>query len=118
MSGVVELFYMPCLQYFPSTYFQFLTLVQGKLPFDDDDIRKLLGKVKSGVFTMPAFLPKEAQDLISRMLTVDPSKRITITQIKEHPWFLSNSPEPGAFLPPVSVEDMVNIPKPVSKQSN
>jgi serine/threonine protein kinase len=85
-------------------------LLTGKLPFDDDDIRKLLGKVKSGVFTMPAFLPKDSQDLISKMLTVDPSKRITIQQIKEHPWFNSNSPEPHNFLAPVSVEDMTASP--------
>lgn len=41
----------------------------------------IYGVFFSGVFSMPAFLPATAQDLIHRMLTVDPAKRITITQV-------------------------------------
>jgi len=37
---------------------------------------------------MPAHLPKELQDLIRLMLTLDPKGRITIQQIKQHPWYL------------------------------
>eukprot|EP00951_Prasinocladus_malaysianus_P012219 scaffold90990_cov17-Prasinocladus_malaysianus.AAC.1 len=33
----------------------------------------------------------EAQDLISRMLTLDPAHRITIPEIWEHPW-VKNGP--------------------------
>lgn len=62
-------------------------LLTGKLPFDDDNIRRLLSKVKSGVFSMPQFLHKDIKDLLWKMLTVDPSKRITVPEIKEHPWF-------------------------------
>lgn len=65
-------------------------LLTGKLPFDDENIRTLLAKVKTGVFTMPPYLSAEAQDLISKMLTLDPKKRITIRQIREHPWFIAN----------------------------
>ena len=64
-------------------------LVSGKLPFDNENIRVLLGKVKTGVFTMPAFLPREIQDLISKMLVVDPKKRITMDGIRNHPWYKS-----------------------------
>lgn len=35
---------------------------------------------------MPPFIP-EIQDLISRMIVVDPLKRLTISQIKQHPAF-------------------------------
>lgn len=64
-------------------------LVTGKLPFDDENIRKLLTKVKSGVFTMPPYLHRDIQDLISKMLTVNPEERISIEEIKKHPWFNS-----------------------------
>ncbi|EGC32558.1 hypothetical protein DICPUDRAFT_49516 [Dictyostelium purpureum] len=65
-------------------------LLTGKLPFDDENIRRLLNKVKNGAFSMPPYIHKDAQDLLTRMLTVDPSKRISIKEIKEHPWFTSN----------------------------
>ena len=41
---------------------------------------------------MPPF-SEPAKDLISQLLTLDPSKRITITQIKQHPFFRMNLPE-------------------------
>jgi serine/threonine protein kinase len=81
-------------------------LLSGKLPFDDESIGKLLAKVKRGIFSMPAFLPKEAQDLINKMITVDVSKRITMQGIKEHPWFKSNNPLPQNTMVLVSVEEM------------
>jgi serine/threonine protein kinase len=36
---------------------------------------------------MPNFISAEAKDLIKRILTTDPEKRITIEEIKTHPWF-------------------------------
>ncbi|PRP84551.1 hypothetical protein PROFUN_05886 [Planoprotostelium fungivorum] len=65
-------------------------LLTGKLPFDDDNIRRLLTKVKSGIFSMPPFLHKDVKELLWKMLTVDPTKRFTIAQIKENSWFNSN----------------------------
>lgn len=41
---------------------------------------------------MPPF-SEPAKDLISQLLTLDPSKRITIQQIKQHPFFRMNLPE-------------------------
>lgn len=64
-------------------------LLTGRLPFDEEDgnIRNLLLKVQKGEFEMPDDdeITKEAQDLLARLLTVDPSKRITIREILKHP---------------------------------
>lgn len=70
----------------------FYALLAGHLPFDDPSVRNLMAKVKLGRYQMPPFLP-EIQDLISRMLAVDPTKRITIDQIKEHPGFKLGFPK-------------------------
>ncbi|KAJ3569359.1 hypothetical protein NPX13_g6113 [Xylaria arbuscula] len=58
------------------------------LPFDDPDgdVPRLLHKAAKGVYVMPKFLSKEAQDLISKMLIVDPTKRISIRKIWQHPF--------------------------------
>ncbi|KAI0506149.1 hypothetical protein F5B22DRAFT_474181 [Xylaria bambusicola] len=61
-----------------------------QLPFDDPDgnVPKLLAKAAKGSYVMPRSLSKEAQDLIRKMLTVDPAKRISIRKIWQHPFML------------------------------
>lgn len=60
-------------------------LLTGHLPFNDDNIKRLLLKVQAGKYQMPQAISLEAQDLISRILVVDPDKRITINDILLHP---------------------------------
>ncbi|KCV67853.1 CAMK/CAMKL/BRSK protein kinase, variant [Fonticula alba] len=67
-------------------------LLTGNLPFDDDNIRRLLSKVKAGVYFMPPSLSEGARDLIKRMLEVDPERRITMQELIQHPWFNMNGP--------------------------
>lgn len=62
-------------------------LLTGRLPFDDDNIRTLLQKVKAGVFDMPADIDPAAQDLLSRMLEKEPEERITMPEVMAHPFF-------------------------------
>lgn len=53
-------------------------LLTGRLPFDDENIRTLLAKVKVGKYTMPSDVPPLAKELIRGMLVVDPEKRMTV----------------------------------------
>mmetsp|Transcript_26370 Transcript_26370/g.44063 ORF Transcript_26370/g.44063 Transcript_26370/m.44063 type:complete len:262 (+) Transcript_26370:306-1091(+) len=62
-------------------------LLCGCLPFDDDNLPNLMKKVKSGVYQMPNYLSFYARDLIHSILNVDPITRITIEEIRKHPWF-------------------------------
>ncbi|KAF8909385.1 kinase-like domain-containing protein, partial [Gymnopilus junonius] len=64
-------------------------LLAAKLPFDDDDCPTLLQKITLGKFDMPNDIDPRAQDLLSRMLNVDPNKRITMAEILRHPFFVS-----------------------------
>lgn len=48
---------------------------------------------------MPQYLHKDAKDLLWKMLTVDPAKRITITEIKQHPFFRGSSDNVPPFVP-------------------
>lgn len=60
-------------------------LLTGHLPFDDDNIRKLLMKVQAGKFSMPKDLSIEAKDLIHCMLRIRPEDRISMPDILNHP---------------------------------
>uniref|UniRef100_A0A3Q4HCU4 BR serine/threonine kinase 2 n=1 Tax=Neolamprologus brichardi TaxID=32507 RepID=A0A3Q4HCU4_NEOBR len=66
-------------------------LLVGALPFDDDNLRNLLEKVKLGVFHMPHFIPPDCQNLLRGMIEVDPIKRLTVTG--------KNEPEPEQPVP-------------------
>ena len=59
----------------------------GSLPFEDTDNERLYRKITEGKFETPDFLSNNANDFLHRILNVDPVKRYTIDQIKNHPWF-------------------------------
>ncbi|KAM0260620.1 hypothetical protein ACHAQJ_002683 [Trichoderma viride] len=60
-------------------------MLSATLPFDDPDLRVMMGKTKKGQYEMPKFLSPEAEDLIRRMLQVNPDNRISMKQIWQHP---------------------------------
>ncbi|CAK6979605.1 LOW QUALITY PROTEIN: serine/threonine-protein kinase BRSK2-like [Scomber scombrus] len=64
-------------------------LLVGALPFDDDNLRNLLEKVKLGVFHMPHFIPPDCQNLLRGMIEVDATKRFTLEQIQKHTWYIT-----------------------------
>lgn len=61
-------------------------LLVGQLPFNDNNIPRLYEKIQAGIKTLPSFLSQEACDLIRKMLTVDPTQRITVREVLTHPW--------------------------------
>lgn len=92
-------------------------MVTGRLPFDDDNIQRLLQKVQVGQYHLPSDLPKDLRDLIKQMLTVDPEQRISLEGIKAHPWFKSIPPKnyiEDTFVPP---SDPVIRPDPMILRS-
>ena len=83
-------------------------MVAGKLPFDDEDIQSLIHKITKGVFDMPSDLSSSCKDLISKLLTVDPSKRITFAEIKRHAWFNIGSNSNSLFsVKGLSIKDVL-----------
>lgn len=85
-------------------------LLTGYLPFDDENIRELLQKVKAGVFHMPAELSAEAKDLLWRMLEVNPRKRIKMEDILTHPLILKYKRAKGPKLPRAPTHQQLGRP--------
>lgn len=81
-------------------------LLTGTLPFDDESVQILFKKIRSGVYTTPDYLSKSVSQLIEHMLTVDPLKRATVKEIKEHEWFKVNLPD---YLFPKPNQENLNI---------
>ncbi|XP_050176453.1 serine/threonine-protein kinase PLK4 isoform X2 [Myiozetetes cayanensis] len=68
----------------------FYTLLIGKPPFDTDTVKNTLNKVVLADYEMPAFLSREAQDLIHRLLRKNPADRLSLSSVLDHP-FMSRS---------------------------
>ncbi|CAH9095782.1 unnamed protein product [Cuscuta epithymum] len=84
-------------------------LLCGTLPFDDENIPNLFKKIKGGLYTLPSHLSAGARNLIPQMLVVDPLKRISITGIRQHPWFKSCLPRYLAVPPPDAIQHIKKI---------
>jgi len=65
-------------------------MLSGTPPFYHEDNFELFELIKQGKYDYdaPAWksISTEAKDLISRLLTTDPDKRITAEEIRVHPW--------------------------------
>ncbi|XP_036113508.1 serine/threonine-protein kinase SIK2 [Molossus molossus] len=84
-------------------------LVCGALPFDGPTLPILRQRVLEGRFRIPYFMSEDCEHLIRRMLVLDPSKRLTIAQIKEHKWMLIEVPVQRPILYPQGQENEPSI---------
>ncbi|XP_023007674.1 SNF1-related protein kinase catalytic subunit alpha KIN10-like isoform X1 [Cucurbita maxima] len=84
-------------------------LLCGFLPFESENIALLYQKIKNGVYRIPNFISPAARNLISRILVVDPLRRITIPQIRQHPWFQAHLPRYLAVKPTAIIQQYEKI---------
>ncbi|XP_011003029.1 PREDICTED: serine/threonine-protein kinase SAPK2-like isoform X1 [Populus euphratica] len=106
-------------------------MLVGAYPFEDPDgpknFRKTIGRILSVHYSIPDYVRVsiECKHLLTRIFVADPEKRITIPEIKNHPWFLKNLPielmEGGSWQsndvnnPSQSVEEVLSLIQEASK---
>lgn len=67
------------------------TLVCGYLPFDDDNETVIQKKITSLEYVIPDSVDPVCRDLITKILQLDGSKRLSIQNILNHPWLQLSS---------------------------
>ncbi|RDX61819.1 Serine/threonine-protein kinase SAPK2 [Mucuna pruriens] len=73
-------------------------MLVGAYPFEDPadprNFKKTIGKILSVQYSVPDYVrvSMECRHLLSQIFVANPEKRITIPEIKNHPWFLRNLP--------------------------
>ena len=69
-------------------------LLSGRPPFGGDNDKEIMEKVIVGKYDLETSpfdkLSKSGKDLIQKLLTFEPTKRITAEQALSHPWFKEN----------------------------
>lgn len=53
-------------------------------------LQQLFPRIVAADYEQPRRVTEECRHLLKRMLTPDPAKRVTIPEIMQHPWFLTN----------------------------
>ena len=71
-----------------STGIILFAMICGYLPFEDSDNRKLFKKIINCNVNYPPFISSFAKNLIKRILVNDPNKRIKISEIQFHPFYI------------------------------
>nr|XP_025038483.1 calcium/calmodulin-dependent protein kinase type II subunit delta isoform X29 [Pelodiscus sinensis] len=70
-------------------------LLVGYPPFWDEDQHRLYQQIKAGAYDFPSpewdTVTPEAKDLINKMLTINPAKRIIASEALKHPWICQRS---------------------------
>jgi calcium-dependent protein kinase len=70
----------------------FYMMLTGYPPFDGEDDDEIMDATMIGEFDWPANIQvsDQAKDLVSKMLTVDHTKRITAAEALNHPWIANH----------------------------
>ena len=99
-------------------------MVCGKLPFKDKDAKTLLSDVASKLH-FPSRIDDKCKDLIRGILKFNPQDRLTLEEIKSHPWMsqtvklqpvgnkpVSDTSDPPP-IPPRTYKHTVSLPPPL-----
>ncbi|KAJ4439636.1 serine/threonine-protein kinase STK11 [Periplaneta americana] len=61
-------------------------ITTGLYPFEGDNIYRLFENIGKGEFTIPSEIENPLRALLEGMLQKDPEKRLSLPQIRQHPW--------------------------------
>eukprot|EP00249_Psilotum_nudum_P015638 c25442_g2_i1 orf=1164-2180(+) len=73
-------------------------MLVGAYPFEDSEdpknFRKTINRILNVQYSIPAYIriSPECRHLLSRIFVANTGRRLTIADIKKHPWFLKNLP--------------------------
>ncbi|KAG5016105.1 hypothetical protein JHK85_022241 [Glycine max] len=73
-------------------------MLVGAYPFEDQEdpknFRKTINRIMAVQYKIPDYvhISQDCRHLLSRIFVANPARRITIKEIKSHPWFVKNLP--------------------------
>jgi len=74
-------------------------LLAGRVPFEAKTMPELYAKIKKGEYENSQYFSTSARHLLKGMLTVNPKERLTLRQVKQHPWVLEDLSVAVKFAP-------------------
>ncbi|KAI8827101.1 kinase-like domain-containing protein [Fimicolochytrium jonesii] len=69
-------------------------LTHGRAPWEDESVVLLYEKIASGALDICDDLSPNLKDLLTRMLRKNPDERISLQDVKQHPWTTKDGTDP------------------------
>ena len=66
------------------------TLFTGEFPFEGGSLEELANNIMKARVYYPPIISSQAVDLLKKIFIPDPTARITLKEIKNHPWFMKD----------------------------
>lgn len=84
-----------------SLYVFFLryNITTGLYPFEGENVYKLFENIGRGEFSIPSEIENPLRALLEGMLQKEPEKRLSLPQIRQHPWFTRKPPRTLEYVP-------------------
>lgn len=79
----------------------------ARFPFRSMDVVEMFDCIRHARYDIPDFLSPDSKDLIQRILQVDPNKRPTLEEIKNHPWTIGTQKQPELMQHRITLESSV-----------
>ena len=73
------------------------SLLMGSIPFKAQNLNELQGLIMSENYKQIEGISKNASDLLSKLLEINPNKRINVDEALNHPWFSENIDEDNKY---------------------
>ena len=70
------------------------------------NLTTLIEAIRSEPLTFPSAIPEKAKDCLVRMLDRNPQSRISVAELKQHPWVQIQSRMRGITYPPVTAVEV------------
>jgi serine/threonine-protein kinase 11 len=80
--------------------------VFGFLPFEGDDAYQIFSSIQNNQVLIPDECSTEFKDLLQKMLVVNPLKRISITELIDHPFFQRYNETDFDFIDPILIPEI------------
>ena len=61
-------------------------MLYGNVPFRADNMTELQRKIRTAEYDLASGVSSKAKDLLRKILTIDLNKRLTSSEVLEHPW--------------------------------
>ncbi|XP_019857367.1 PREDICTED: maternal embryonic leucine zipper kinase-like [Amphimedon queenslandica] len=81
-------------------------LLNGFLPFDDDNTAELYRLIQNGRYDKPRWLSRDSLEILDVLLQTIPERRVTVDELLNHPWVMQGYSRPIVWDSKIDINEL------------